>query len=969
MQGEFDEFRIYNTVLDSSEIALNGILGPNLDFSQLLAVRLLVPTNTMFANAFQQATILADFTSVSNFNLTFSECAQLISSAPAVVAIGGTNGLQALSAGTADIVATFAGKTSSVVTITVIADDEPPVALRARPINQTQIEIQFSESIDAGTASESSNFQVSSPGGPLSIVDTAIAANPTRVVITLSAPLPCELITITIDGILDLAGNPIAPGSTVSFVNLSSGLEHRYTFNNTAGTADGAALPDVIGGAHGAVRGNGAGFTGTRLTLPGGSSASAPYADLPNGLWSKHGLANGGSGQGTIEGWVKNTGNQAWSRVFDFGSTSGAEITGPGGGGNGWRYITLSAQVNTDVNAHRFELAGEGAGAFPNGFTQDFPAQFNQDTHFVVTWNELTDTIEVYRNGVLAVQRTTPALMSDVQDVNVWLGRSTWTGDANLQGEFDEFRIYDRALTADEVAFNGALGPDIVAGAPLAVHLVVPDTSVDENSFQQATVLADYPGHSNVNITALGCYTILSSAPSVVSGTPTGGLQAGDPGTADVYVAFAGQTSAVVTITVVLDATKPTVLSVRGVRTLDALIVQFSEIVDAGSAEDSSNYALTDTNGAPVNIGSPVLSLDGRTVTIPVTNHAPGVVYNLAISGIADIAGIPNVMDPTNITFQTWTIGLGSLIFDSYLGLSLNPVIEDLTNAPAFPNNPSEFGHVAGADSRRFYPDDSHEGYGARMSGYFVPQTSTNHIFYLKSDDASKLFLSTDSQESNKVELAFEPNCCNPYTAHASAPVSLVAGQRYYMEIIYKEGTGGDYAQVAVRTPSYPFDPNLLPPVNGALLASLADPIGASVTITQQPVSVTVTQGFTATLSVGITATNDYGDYDQVAYQWQQRSGANWFNVRGANGPSYTTLVPVGPATDYRVIVYIPGASVTSAVATLFRPMTIVWTEPGILQEADEVTGPWTDLPLATSPYYVDPGLAPKKFFKLRPLP
>ena len=255
------------------------------------------------------------------------------------------------------------------------------------------------------------------------------------------------------------------------------------------------------------------------------------------------------------------------------------------------------------------------------------------------------------------------------------------------------------------------------------------------------------------------------------------------------------------------------------------------------------------------------------------------------------------------------------------------------------------------------------------MSGYFVPQLSTNHTFYLRSDDASKLFLSTNDQESNKVELAFEPGCCNPYSAHASSPVALIAGQRYYFEVIYKEGTGGDYAQVAVKTPSNPMNPDLLPPIYGGVLASLADPIGASVTITQQPVSVTVTQGFTATLSVGSTGTNDYGDYNQVAYQWQRRSGTNWINLPNANSATYSTLVPVGPATDYRVVVYIPGASATSAVATLFRPMTIVWTEPGILQEADEVTGPWTDLPLATSPYYVDPGLAPRKFFKLRPLP
>ena len=27
--------------------------------------------------------------------------------------------------------------------------------------------------------------------------------------------------------------------------------------------------------------------------------------------------------------------------------------------------------------------------------------------------------------------------MSEINDVNVWLGRSNWTGDQNLAGEFD----------------------------------------------------------------------------------------------------------------------------------------------------------------------------------------------------------------------------------------------------------------------------------------------------------------------------------------------------------------------------------------------------------------------------------------------------------------------------------------------------------------------------------------------------
>jgi uncharacterized protein (DUF2141 family) len=973
-QGEYDEFRIYNRILGTNEMAFNQVVGPNYDFSQLQAVRLLVPSNTVYENVFQQATILADFPTVSNVDLTFSGCATLVSSAPTVVAPNGTGGLQAINAGTANITASFAGVTSSVVTITVLADLTPPTIISARAIGPDLIELLFSEPIDAGTAGEASNFEVQSASGAIGVSTATIGSDPRKIVLDLSANMPCEYITVTVNGVADLNGNVIVADSQASFMNYPGGLTHRYSFNNpAAGDAAGATVLDSIGTAHGTIRGSGTTLTGSRVTLPGGSSASAGYVDLPNGLLSVNSANNGGSGQVTFEGWVKVTGLQVWSRILDIGNSSIGENPGPGGGGDGRDYLFYSAAENDNPNRH--VVVVREVDPLPDGTTLNSEVGvghdtvgFNNDMHFVITWDEASGQVRIYENGVQVNSLVTPVPFSEIYDVNVWLGRSQWSGDANLQGEFDEFRIYNKVLSQGEISLNGVLGPNLDFGQLLAVRLLVPTNTVYENVFQQATILADFTSVSNYDLTFLGCATLISSAPTVVAPNSTGGLQALNPGTANITASFAGITSSVVTITVLQDVTKPTVLSVHGVRTLDAITVLFDEAVSTGTAQEPSNYTLTDTNGAPVAIGSPVLSPDGRKVTIPVS-HAPGTIYHLAISGISDTANAANVMNPTNFTFQTWTIGLGSLLFDSYLGLSLNPVIEDLTNAPAFPNSPSVFAHVAGADSRRFYPDDSHEGYGARMSGYFVPQISTNHTFYLRSDDASKLFLSTNSQPSNKVELIFEPNCCEPYTAHSSSPVFLVAGQRYYMEIIYKEGTGGDYAQVAVKTPGYPYDPNLLPPVNGALLSSLADPVGASVTITQQPVSVTVTQGFTATLSVGITATNDYGDYNQVAYQWQQRSGANWVNVRGANGSSYSTLVPVGPATDYRVVVYIPGASATSAVATLFRPMTIIWTEPGILQEAPEVTGPWTDLPLATSPYYVDPGLAPRKFFRLRPLP
>jgi len=45
---------------------------------------------------------------------------------------------------------------------------------------------------------------------------------------------------------------------------------------------------------------------------------------------------------------------------------------------------------------------------------------------------------------------------------------------------------------------------------------------------------------------------------------------------------------------------------------------------------------------------------------------------------------------------------------------------------------------------------------------------------------------------------------------------------------------------------------------------------------------------------------------------------------------------------------------------------TIVTWDDGILQSADDVTGPWSDVPGATSPHVVNTGAAGRKFYRLR---
>jgi len=46
--------------------------------------------------------------------------------------------------------------------------------------------------------------------------------------------------------------------------------------------------------------------------------------------------------------------------------------------------------------------------------------------------------------------------------VNVWLGRSQYVNDPAFSGTFYEFRIYDDALTAQQIAISYVGGPDPV---------------------------------------------------------------------------------------------------------------------------------------------------------------------------------------------------------------------------------------------------------------------------------------------------------------------------------------------------------------------------------------------------------------------------------------------------------------------------------------------------------------------------
>ena len=431
--------------------------------------------------------------------------------------------------------------TSQAATLRVNPDLVAPVLTGARLASSSSILLIFSERVRADDAMNLAHFSLTGPEGAVPLASAERTADPTRVLLTAAGALPCGSLTVTVNGVRDVSGtgNVIASGSTATLSHVvQDGLTHQYNFVNLPSTtASGATVLDLVGGANGVVRGSGGSFTGDRVSLPGGASASAAYVDLPNGLLSANSANKGGSGEITVEGWVRITGNRTWSRIFDIGSSDvgggvGGEVTGPGGGGEGLDYFFLSAQVGGDTATHRIEVRNED----PRGggvATVDAPSSaFQADTHFVVTWNESTGQINAYENGVPTTSLTVDDDMSDINDVNVWLGRSNWTGDQNMQGEFDEFRIYDRVLTPAEVANNFAVGPENDYGRVEVIVLALEQPIMEAGQTQQATVTAGFENAPEVKMTRSPCVEYSTSDPSVFTVNSDGVIQAVGPGIA-----------------------------------------------------------------------------------------------------------------------------------------------------------------------------------------------------------------------------------------------------------------------------------------------------------------------------------------------------------------------------------------------------------------------------------------------------
>jgi len=253
-----------------------------------------------------------------------------------------------------------------------------------------------------------------------------------------------------------------AVASPVVFMDAQTGLIHEWTFNDSP---DGVTIPDVVGGADGVLvnqTGNAVIADGQCTTGNDGSQISnqttGDYVDLPNGLVSP-------LTQMTIECWATWTDDTAglWQRVYDFGTSNGGEDISNNADAGGAVYDFYSTANNNASNCI-IEYRHGGTSPIITPLTGG-PMPLGEEIMIGQTHDDKANVIKMYINGV-AVGGYAPLYpLKAMTDNNNWLGRSQW-GDELFVGSWNEFRIYDTVLSADQIAADYLAGPDAMGVLP-----------------------------------------------------------------------------------------------------------------------------------------------------------------------------------------------------------------------------------------------------------------------------------------------------------------------------------------------------------------------------------------------------------------------------------------------------------------------------------------------------------------------
>jgi hypothetical protein len=163
----------------------------------------------------------------------------------------------------------------------------------------------------------------------------------------------------------------------------------------------------------------------------------------------------------------------------------------------------------------------------------------------------------------------------------------------------------------------------------------------------------------------------------------------------------------------------------------------------------------------------------------------------------------------------------GQVLWNFWFGGAINDNIANLLSDGRYPYGPDlvEYSTSFTADK----PDKDY--YGGRGRAYLTPPETGDYTIWVWSDDSSRVYLSTDENPANAELVAsvtgWTPaNAWTNYASQKSEPKLLEAGQRYYIEGVYTDGTGGGNIGVGWSGPGIGDDPVI---IDGQYLTAYVD--------------------------------------------------------------------------------------------------------------------------------------------------
>ncbi len=194
------------------------------------------------------------------------------------------------------------------------------------------------------------------------------------------------------------------------------------------------------------------------------------------------------------------------------------------------------------------------------------------------------------------------------------------------------------------------------------------------------------------------------------------------------------------------------------------------------------------------------------------------------------------------VTFSPSLFAQHGLLREIYPNLA-NPTIAGLLSNANYPNNPASTTVIPDFEA----PDSFGDAYGQRIRGWIqAPQTGV-YVFWIASDDQGQLFLSNNDRPENKALIAqvLGFTDAHNYTTEPnqrSSPVTLQAGQFYYIEGIEVDQSGPDNISVQWQLP----DGTIEDPIpNNRVYVELIPP-----KISRQPQNAAVDEGSPVTFNV-----------------------------------------------------------------------------------------------------------------------